>query len=191
MVSYNYDVAGNLLKRQMSTAGGMIRSTSIPGTYHPGRGRFLQVDPNGFDAGDMNLFRYCGGDPANKRDPLGLYVSGLTSFGGGEWIVNADGITHREIDLIVGARLMDATVADEWFDDRSKTWHERIQECFRCGRFSGRQGDEFAKSGGRDGTEAWASFGVDTRTCMHAVLSVRCGSGEDPDFQDDYSGGVH
>jgi RHS repeat-associated protein len=26
--------------------------------YLPGLGRFLQTDPTGFDAGDMNLFRY-------------------------------------------------------------------------------------------------------------------------------------
>jgi RHS repeat-associated protein len=40
--------------------------------YHPELGRFLQVDPIGFDAGDMNLFRYCGGDPVDRNDPLGL-----------------------------------------------------------------------------------------------------------------------
>jgi RHS repeat-associated protein len=41
-------------------------------TYHPGLGRFLQVDPLGFDAGDMNLFRYCGDDPVDRSDPTGL-----------------------------------------------------------------------------------------------------------------------
>jgi RHS repeat-associated protein len=40
--------------------------------YHPGLGRFLQSDPMGFAAGDANLFRYCGGDPVNGRDPFGL-----------------------------------------------------------------------------------------------------------------------
>jgi len=40
--------------------------------YHPGLGRFLQVDPTGFDAGDMNLFRYCGDDPVDGSDPEGL-----------------------------------------------------------------------------------------------------------------------
>jgi RHS repeat-associated protein len=41
--------------------------------YHPGLGRFLQTDPTGFDAGDMNLFRYCSDDPVSKSDPMGLY----------------------------------------------------------------------------------------------------------------------
>ena len=40
--------------------------------YHPETGRFLQIDPTGFDAGDMNLFRYCGDDPIDRSDPLGL-----------------------------------------------------------------------------------------------------------------------
>jgi RHS repeat-associated protein len=40
--------------------------------YHPELGRFLQVDPTGFDAGDMNLFRYCGDDPIDGSDPTGL-----------------------------------------------------------------------------------------------------------------------
>ena len=40
--------------------------------YAPTLGRFLQVDPIGFDAGDMNLFRYCGDDPVDRTDPLGL-----------------------------------------------------------------------------------------------------------------------
>src|SRR5205814_10085963 len=40
--------------------------------YHPGLGRFLQSDPTGFDAGDMNLFRYCGDDPVDRSDPTGL-----------------------------------------------------------------------------------------------------------------------
>ena len=40
--------------------------------YHPKLGRFLQPDPLGFAAGDVNLFRYCGGDPVNYIDPYGL-----------------------------------------------------------------------------------------------------------------------
>jgi RHS repeat-associated protein len=40
--------------------------------YHPGLGRFLQTDPTGLDAGDMNLFRYCGDDPVDHTDPTGL-----------------------------------------------------------------------------------------------------------------------
>ena len=44
--------------------------------YHPGLGRFLQTDPTGFDAGDMNLYRYCADDPVDLSDPLGLVPPG-------------------------------------------------------------------------------------------------------------------
>src|SRR5204862_6531487 len=40
--------------------------------YLPSLGRFIQPDPLGFGGGDANLFRYCGGDPVNGRDPFGL-----------------------------------------------------------------------------------------------------------------------
>ncbi|PYI91718.1 MAG: hypothetical protein DME97_12560 [Verrucomicrobia bacterium] len=40
--------------------------------YNPDNGRFLQTDPTGFDAGDMNLFRYCDDDPVDRSDPSGL-----------------------------------------------------------------------------------------------------------------------
>jgi RHS repeat-associated protein len=40
--------------------------------YDPYIGRFIQTDPTGFDAGDMNLFRYCGNDPVDGSDPMGL-----------------------------------------------------------------------------------------------------------------------
>jgi RHS repeat-associated protein len=39
--------------------------------YNPDTARFMQSDPMGFDAGDMNLFRYCSNDPVNGTDPMG------------------------------------------------------------------------------------------------------------------------
>jgi RHS repeat-associated protein len=43
--------------------------------YHPGLGRFMSEDPKLFDGGDYNLFRYCGNDPLDKTDPMGLMPS--------------------------------------------------------------------------------------------------------------------
>jgi RHS repeat-associated protein len=76
--------------------------------YQPELGRFLQPDPKHFEAGDYNLYRYCHNDPINKSDPTGLYVSGLTSFGGGEWIRGMNGITNRELDLMKSVRSFDS-----------------------------------------------------------------------------------
>ena len=40
--------------------------------YSDDLGRFLQQDPIRFDAGDFNLYRYCGNDPIDRSDPDGL-----------------------------------------------------------------------------------------------------------------------
>jgi RHS repeat-associated protein len=66
--------------------------------YDPSLGRFLQTDPTGFDAGDMNLYRYCDDDPIDQSDPTGLYsvdsrYSSLTSMGGGDWIKGSEGLS--------------------------------------------------------------------------------------------------
>lgn len=45
-------------------------------------GRFLQSDPTGFDAGDMNLFRYCDDDPVDGSDPMGLENAAARTFPG-------------------------------------------------------------------------------------------------------------
>ncbi len=48
--------------------------------YDPLVGRWLNEDPSGFTAGDMNLYRYVGNNPVNYVDPSGLDWSGFSSF---------------------------------------------------------------------------------------------------------------
>jgi RHS repeat-associated protein len=88
---YTYDVFG---KPKITDWNGNVRTQSAYGNrfmftgreylstlgiydyrtraYHPGLGRFLQTDPIGFAAGDINLYRYCGNNPVNGTDPFGL-----------------------------------------------------------------------------------------------------------------------
>jgi RHS repeat-associated protein len=55
------------------------RLDGVSGLYHfrmreysPALGRWLQIDPLGFGAGDNNLYRYTGNTPSNATDPRGL-----------------------------------------------------------------------------------------------------------------------
>ena len=65
--------------------------------YSPALNRFLQTDPIGFAGDALNLYRYCGDDPVDRSDPMGLY-SALTSFGGGDWIKGSDGLSAWDRD---------------------------------------------------------------------------------------------
>jgi RHS repeat-associated protein len=42
--------------------------------YSPGLGRFLQTDSLRFDAGDVNIYRYCGNSPTDWNDPSGEWT---------------------------------------------------------------------------------------------------------------------
>ncbi len=108
---YTYDVYGQPTIRNAS--GGVIPSTTYGNRFlFTGRewikelgiydyrnrmysaelGRFLETDPIGFDAGDVNIYRYVAGDPLNWTDYIGfaksvgrcevyLYVGGGTPSG--------------------------------------------------------------------------------------------------------------
>ena len=43
-------------------------------TYSAGFGRFAEPDPIGFNAGDVNLYRYVANDPVNSIDPTGTFA---------------------------------------------------------------------------------------------------------------------
>jgi len=47
--------------------------------YDPAEGRYVSVDPIGFEAGDENLYRYVFNDPANLYDPTGEALPVLVS----------------------------------------------------------------------------------------------------------------
>jgi RHS repeat-associated protein len=96
--SYTYEVYGTVTMR--NAGGNIITATGNknrlhftgyeldPDTglylarnrwYHPRLGRFMQPDPIGLAGGDLNLYRYCGNNPVNGTDPLGLWTFQLTA----------------------------------------------------------------------------------------------------------------
>jgi len=56
--------------------------------YDAKTGRFLQKDPIGFSAGDVNQYRYVGNSPTNATDPSGLFGEGLKA--GGKYLGHSD-----------------------------------------------------------------------------------------------------
>ncbi|MDR2439144.1 MAG: RHS repeat-associated core domain-containing protein, partial [Planctomycetaceae bacterium] len=53
--------------------------------YHPVMGRFTTIDPLGYDAGDVNLYRYVNNQPEILKDPMGLDV-----IWHGDWWYDSD-----------------------------------------------------------------------------------------------------
>jgi RHS repeat-associated protein len=80
----DYSAYGVITTESNSAVGGSYKydgyytvvGTGLDGTlnrwYDPATGRWLTLDPKGFDAGDTNLNRYCGNEPTNATDPMGL-----------------------------------------------------------------------------------------------------------------------
>jgi hypothetical protein len=63
----------------------------------PRKGSFWGTEPLGFNAGDSNLCRYVGNDPANERDPSGLESIGDRVY----WRVGG-GVFHRTGPFWIG-----------------------------------------------------------------------------------------
>jgi RHS repeat-associated protein len=97
---YSYDAWGKVTARDAS--GSVIASSAISApwlftgrrfdkesglyhyrarTYSAELGRFLQMDPIKFDAGDPNIFRYVGNNPINGTDPRGEFGVGAVVGG--------------------------------------------------------------------------------------------------------------
>ena len=61
--------------------------------YSPMLGRWLQPDPIGFEAGDVNLYRYCGNSAAGHLDPFGKEGKTIGPF---SWFFNEENETAGE-----------------------------------------------------------------------------------------------
>ncbi len=69
----------------------------------PDLGRFLQPDPIGFKGDASNLYRYCGNDWANKKDPMGLEVPGVADPNFDRGVMFFVGLGHAVVDTAKGA----------------------------------------------------------------------------------------
>ena len=53
--------------------------------YHPGTGGMIERDPEGFSAGDENLYRYVADNPLSHTDPTGRWDSAASGGSSGAW----------------------------------------------------------------------------------------------------------
>jgi RHS repeat-associated protein len=161
--------------------------------YHPGLGRFLSEDPKGFDAGDYNLFRYCGNDPVDRSDPTGLFgISSEQSYSGMVDINSgySDGITGTNGARVAaggsdlaqqygprdassnGWGVANVTMAGEWKNGSGTA------TTYSTARAAADSRADAVASRTQDGMkEFWAPFGYDSKTKRWAAGSIFPGDG--------------
>jgi len=103
-VGYDYDAFGNVSSRVpagdsfakvTNTSGPRYRGELYDSEteqvflrnrfYDPGVGRFLSMDPKG-NVDGPNLYAYCGGDPVNRADPMGMNWVWNAAINDYEWV---------------------------------------------------------------------------------------------------------
>jgi RHS repeat-associated protein len=136
--SYRYDVYGT---PTIYTASGVVtNSTAInnrlmftardrdPDTswynyryryYNPNLGRFVQPDPIGIKSGDMNLYAYCGNEPAVHTDPDGRTVGRLQN--------NANFLINLAFDTNPPKGTKPERLTDEQLRERARKSYDQIK----------------------------------------------------------------
>ncbi len=128
--SYNYDAYGNVT---IKNSGGSVISTSAYGNrflfqgreydyttqlynfrarwYDPETGRWLANDPIGISGG-LNLYAFCGNDPVNYVDPMGLNVWVLEEV---DSLFNHRVVVGERYDEVIGETMY-------WVADLNPRW---------------------------------------------------------------------
>jgi RHS repeat-associated protein len=98
--------------------------------YDPETGRFLQQDPLGFAAGDLNLYRYVLNDPVNFTDPDGqawkFFIRGAVRYAtrGAIWLCKlSSSCTQKLFDAVKKGK--------EFIDRAEKAIVQKCRELFR------------------------------------------------------------
>jgi RHS repeat-associated protein len=80
--------------------------------YDPATGKWMSVDPMGFAAGDLNLYRYVRNNPTNLTDPSGdkVSIASVTISTVGDMPKNVAGYNFAEVKNL-GMRLGTRTLA--------------------------------------------------------------------------------
>jgi RHS repeat-associated protein len=166
--------------------------------YSPALNRFLQTDPIGFAGDALNLYRYCGDDPVDRSDPMGLLDdndtgshTSLTSFDHGDWVRGSDGLSDWDRDHgmpsnrpagNISFNLVDKVEAEKKPTEFTSGFHAAMS-------LKDAAGDAATQS--KESPEAWAPYGQDPQTGRWGTGTIHEGNGEDPKFKDRYTEGRH
>ena len=94
----SYDAFGQITSETAPSSGDRYKFTGMQldattgdyddaaRTYSAADGRFEEDDPEGFDAGDSNLYPYCNNGPTDGTDPTGRYLLTYLDKGQNEWL---------------------------------------------------------------------------------------------------------
>ena len=101
--------------------------------YDPVGGRFISEDRTGMAGGDANLFRYCGNDPVNKKDPGGAEPAGINHayplyLGGApsqEYMIYLNETRHTAFHDSIRKYFRANHITDEKSDDARLFWASR------------------------------------------------------------------
>ena len=111
-----YDSFGRVLVDEVAAGWRRVPFAFAGGLYDPDTGlvrfgardydaevgRWTGKDPIGVGGGDSDLYQYVGGDPVNRRDPLGLWVLGVGGqAGAGAGLVGASAGVEGKLGVLV------------------------------------------------------------------------------------------
>ena len=99
-------------------------------------GRWTTLDPSGFTAGDVNLFRYAGDNPTNATDPsglIGIFCDGAGQPKGSGTIIDTIANSYKEEHYIYQFPLMDNSVLPQVKDASDKV-EKAIDKAKKAGR---------------------------------------------------------
>ena len=87
--------------------------------YDPRLGRWLSRDPLG-EEGGVNLYAYCGNDPVNRHDPLGLAITWINPENGVPVVILESADIERRDDIERAPSTLDALVNNHkiWLNQR-------------------------------------------------------------------------
>ncbi len=108
----------------------LILITAVFTATLPANARFLQEDPMGFEAGDLNVYRYVGNNPVSRTDPSGMEA---LDYG----LINAVAATALLVGVIaVKSDFLNGQTTSHYIRQTTNNSLSAIAGWWNCGAFA-------------------------------------------------------